>query len=140
MNLITDNTEETEDNTEETEDNTEERVDNIDDSNILEKSVCKGINILTNQKWKTYKLDITTKNLIENLEKTKVKHKKENFQKWLCMDIYPDVNTEDHIYLPVHRVLDELCTDVKSIIGAISNEKEFRDNVATMIYKESRYG
>ena len=114
-----------------------------DDTNIEDLVIENSFKILTNQKWKTYKLNIKTKNLLENLEKTKVKREREDFQKWLCRDIH-DVYAEDDAYLPVHCVLEALCEDVKSIIMErgciISNEKEFRDNVATMIYKESRYG
>ena len=53
---------------------------NTEDNNIVEKNmvknsivensiVGKNISILTNQKWKTYKVDITTKNLLKSLEK-----------------------------------------------------------------------
>jgi|TARA_B110000858_G_C17587136_1_gene373944 hypothetical protein len=114
-----------------------------DDTNIEDLVIENSFKILTNQRWKTYKLNIKTKNLLENLEKTKVKREQEDFQKWLCRDIH-DVYAEDDAYLSVHCVLEALCEDVKSIIiergCIISNEKEFRDNVATMIYKESRYG
>ena len=115
----------------------------VKNSIVKNSIVGKSITILANQKWKTYKLNIKTKNLLVNLEKTKVKREGEDFQKWLCRDIH-DVYAEDHAYLPVHCVLEALCEDVKRIIKergcVISNEKEFRDNVATMIYKESRYG
>lgn len=112
----------------------------MDNSNV-ENGIENKVHIMTNQKWKTYKTDNKMLNLFKNLEAMKEKHRKEDFKEWLNMNIYMD--NEDKKFIQVKMVLELLYKDVKMIIEnegyAISNEKQLRDNIATMIYKESKY-
>ena len=88
----------------------------------------KQLLMLTNQKWKTYK------QIKKNDEK--------NFIEWLNKNIklYED-ERDDEISLKVKDVLENLIYDINVIMKEkgreILNQKQLRDTVASMIYKES---
>lgn len=95
---------------------------------------------MTNQKWKTYEDDIKTKELLEKLEELKIKRRHEDFKLWLNSEIFLDSDKS----ILVKHVLEDLIENTVKICSEygikIINEKQLRDTVASMIYKESRYG
>lgn len=98
--------------------------------------------MLTNQKWKTYKIDKKTKDLIKSLDNIRKKNENRNFRDWLNKNIklYGD-ERDDNISLTVTDVLEKLIHDIYVIVKEkgkeILNQKQLRDTVASMIYKES---
>jgi len=102
----------------------------------------KQLLMLTNQKWKTYKIDKKTNDLIKSLDNIRKKNNKRNFIEWLNKNIklYED-ERDDEISLKVKDVLENLIHDINIIMKEkgreIINQKQLRDTVASMIYKES---
>ena len=98
------------------------------------------LTFMTNQKWKNYKISEKTKNLFFELEKLKKQQQKDDFVEWLNTDISYDKEE----CLLIKDVLEMLIDEVNSIISSnkntIINQKRLRDTIASMIYKESRYG
>jgi len=102
----------------------------------------KQLLMLTNQKWKTYKIDKKTKDLIKSLDNIRKKNDKRNFIEWLNKNIKLYENErDDEISLKVKDVLENLIHDINVIMKEkgreILNQKQLRDTVASMIYKES---
>jgi hypothetical protein len=102
----------------------------------------KQLLMLTNQKWKTYKIDKKTNDLIKSLDNIRKKNDEKNFIEWLNKNIklYED-ERDDEISLKVKDVLENLIYDINVIMKEkgreILNQKQLRDTVASMIYKES---
>ena len=100
----------------------------------------QGVTIMTNQKWKNYEPDKKMVELFSEIEKLKQKRKKEHFKNWLNLDV--ELNENDT--LKVKNILEHLIENVNSVVEtcglSIGNEKELRDNIATMIYKRSQDG
>mgnify|MGYP003996943259 CR=1 FL=1 len=102
----------------------------------------KQLLMLTNQKWKTYKIDKKTNDLIKSLDNIRKKNDEKNFIEWLNKNIklYED-ERDDEIALKVKDVLENLIYDINVIMKEkgreILNQKQLRDTVAYMIYKES---
>ena len=100
----------------------------------------QGVTIMTNQKWKNYEPDKKMVELFSELEKLKQKRKKEHFKKWLNLDV--EINENDA--LKVKNILEDLIENVNTVVETygllIGNEKELRDNIATMIYRRSQDG
>lgn len=102
----------------------------------------KQLLMLTNQKWKTYKIDKKTNDLIKSLDNIRKKNNKRNFIEWLNKNIKLYENErDDEISLKVKDVLENLIHDINVIMKEkgreILNQKQLRDTVASMIYKES---
>ena len=95
---------------------------------------------MTNQKWKDYKNNPKIEALFKTLEKQKKQRQQEDFQEWLSTDISYD--GEDPIY--VRDIIKSMLNEVSMIADGnktkIVNEKRLRDLVASMLYKESKYG
>ena len=109
--------------------------------NIMEnKQPIFKVKKMTNQKWKTYEDDIKTKELLEKLEELKIKRRHEDFKSWLNSEIFLDNDKS----ILVKHVLEDLVENTVKLCNEygikIINEKQLRDTVASMIYKESRYG
>ena len=102
-----------------------------------------GVVKMTNQKWKNYEPDKKMVELFLALEISKKKLKKQQFIEWLNKDIYVN-NDEDSHKLQIKTVLEELIKETMDLVKGyrltIGNEKELRDNIATMIYKRSEDG
>lgn len=102
----------------------------------------KQLLMLTNQKWKTYKIDKKTNDLFKSLDNIRKKNDEKNFIEWLNKNIklYED-ERDDDISLKVKDVLENLIHDINVIMKEkgreILNQKQLRDTVASMIYKES---
>lgn len=95
---------------------------------------------MTNQKWKEYKNDPKTEALFKTLEKQKKQREKEDFQEWLLKDIsYSD---EKPIYIRniILSMMEEISMIAKGNKTEIVNENRLRDIIASMLYKESKYG
>ena len=73
----------------------------------------KQLLMLTNQKWKTYKIDKKTNDLIKSLDNIRKKNNKRNFIEWLNKNIklYED-ERDDEISLKVKDVLENLIHDI----------------------------
>lgn len=102
----------------------------------------KQLLMLTNQKWKTYKIDKKTNDLIKSLDNIRKKNDKRKFIEWLNKNIKLYENErDDEISLKVKDVLENLIHDINVIMKEkgreILNQKQLRDTVASMIYKES---
>ena len=100
-----------------------------------------GVVKMTNQKWKNYEPDKKMVELFLALEISK--RKRQHFIEWLNTDIYVN-NDEDSQKIPIKTVLEELIKETMDLVKgyslSIGNEKELRDNIATMIYKRSEDG
>ena len=100
----------------------------------------QGVTIMTNQKWKNYEPDKKMVELFSSLEELKQKRKKEHFKNWLNLDVKLN---ESHA-LKVKNILEYLIENVNTVVEtcglSIGNEKELRDNIATMIYRRSQDG
>jgi len=108
---------------------------------LMEKTNKKqGVTIMTNQKWKNYEPDKKMVELFSSLEELKQKRKKEHFKNWLNLDVKLN---ESHA-LKVKNILEYLIENVNTVVEtcglSIGNEKELRDNIATMIYRRSQDG
>lgn len=100
----------------------------------------QGVTIMTNQKWKNYEPDKKMVELFSSLEQLKQKRKKEHFKNWLNLDVeLNEINT-----IKIKNILEDLIENVNSVVEtcglSIGNEKELRDNIATMIYRRSQDG
>tara|TARA_B100001063_G_C16758326_1_gene554436 strand:+ start:586 stop:918 length:333 start_codon:yes stop_codon:yes gene_type:complete len=101
--------------------------------------------LMTNQKWKEYKVDKKTSDLMNALEEMRENQKKRDFMEWLNLNliIYGDERDNERP-ICVKKVLKNLIDDINKIVEekgrAITNKKRLRDTIASMIYKESRYG
>ena len=95
---------------------------------------------MTNQKWKDYENDPKTEALFKTLEKQRENREKEDFQEWLLKDISND--NEDPIYIRdiIKLMLHEVSMMADGNKTKLVNEKRLRDMVASMLYKESKYG
>ena len=100
----------------------------------------KKLNFMTNQKWKDYENDPKTEALFKTLEKQRENREKEDFQEWLLKDISND--NEDPIYIRdiIKLMLHEVSMMADGNKTKLVNEKRLRDMVASMLYKESKYG
>ena len=100
---------------------------------------------MTNQKWKEYKVDKKTYDLMNALEEMRENQKKRDFMEWLNLDliIYGDERDNERP-ICVKKVLKNLIDDINKIMEekgrAITNKKRLRDMIASMIYKESTDG
>ena len=99
-----------------------------------------GVVKMTNQEWKNYEPDKKMVELFSALEELKKKRKQDDFKEWLNLDVELNENNT----LKIKYILEELITNVNSVVESyglvIGNEKELRDNIATMIYKRSLDG
>ena len=93
--------------------------------------------VMTNQKWKDYENDQKQKHFLRRW-KTKKQREKEEFQEWLSTDISCD--GEDPIYIHVLFYNDEEISMMADGNNKLVNKKRLRDMVASMLYKESKYG
>lgn len=100
----------------------------------------KKLKFMTNQKWKEYKNDPKTEALFKTLEQKRMQREKEEFQEWLVKDISYD--GEDPIYIGdiIKLMLYEVSMMTDGNKTKLVNEKRLRDMVASMLYKESKYG
>ena len=91
------------------------------------------------------KVECKTERLFKALEKLKIQRKKENFARWLKTDITDMVNydnsyEEDQHYLVRHMIEDLVHQVTKKLNDhgyTINQTKEFRDEIASFIYKLS---
>ena len=95
---------------------------------------------MTNQKWKDYEDDPKIKALFKTLEQQKRQREKEEFEEWLSKDISYD--EEDPIYIRniILTMMEEISMMADGNKTKLINEKRLRDMVASMLYKESKYG
>ena len=95
---------------------------------------------MTNQKWKEYKNDPKTEALFNTLEKQRMIREKEEFQEWLLKDISYDGEQPIYIRNIILSMIEEISMMTDGNKTPIVNKKILRDIVASMIYKESKYG
>ena len=136
---------------EKTNENTNENTNEKTNENTNEKTneniknKFNKVKIMTNQKWKNYKVDTKTKNLLNSLEILRQKEKKHKFKEWLIKKInfFEDERDYDH-NTRVCDILENLMEDINQIVyekgRIITNQKRLRDMVASMIYKENSDG
>ena len=98
------------------------------------------VKIMTNQKWKDYENDPKIESLFKTLEKQRENREKEGFQEWLVKDI--SYEGEEPIYIRdiIKLMLHEVSMMADGNKTKLVNEKRLRDIVASMLYKESKYG
>ena len=95
---------------------------------------------MTNQKWKEYKNDPKMEALFNTLEKQRIIREKEEFQEWLVKDISYDGEKSIYICDVIKLMLQEVYMMTDGNKTEIVNKKILRDIVASMLYKESKYG
>lgn len=95
---------------------------------------------MTNQKWKDYEDDPKIKALFKTLEKQKKQREKEDFQEWLSTDI--SYEGEEPIYIRniILTMMEEISMMADGNKTKLVNKKRLRDMIASMLYKESKYG
>ena len=92
------------------------------------------VKILNNpQPKKEYKLDIMHKNLFESLRKNRMERKNQLFQDWL--DIY--IEQDDLLIRDVIANVNKQIIE-KTYRNGFKLRKEFKDEVASYIYRQSR--
>jgi len=80
-------------------------------------------------------LDLQTRKLFENLEKSRQKQKDQNFQNWLREQNEDGApNTRFILWF-----IDEIKTILKHYKYDITDEKRFKDEIATFIYNLSNH-
>ena len=100
----------------------------------------KKLTFMTNQKWKEYKNDPKTEALFNTLEKQRMIREKEEFQEWLLKDISYDGEQPIYIRNIILSMIEEISMMTDGNKTPIVNKKILRDIVASMLYKESKYG
>tara|TARA_Y100000591_G_C21762541_1_gene660894 strand:+ start:954 stop:1268 length:315 start_codon:yes stop_codon:yes gene_type:complete len=100
----------------------------------------KKLTFMTNQKWKEYKNDPKMEALFNTLEKQRIIREKEEFQEWLVKDISYDGEKSIYICDVIKLMLQEVYMMTDGNKTEIVNKKILRDIVASMLYKESKYG
>ena len=100
----------------------------------------KKFSLMTNQKWKNYKNDPKIESLFKTLEKQRRIREKQEFQEWLLKDISYDGEEPIYIRDIIKSILDEVSMMTDGNKTKIVNKKRLRDTIASMLYKESKYG
>ena len=100
----------------------------------------KKLTFMTNQKWKDYENDPKIEDLFNTLEKQKKQREKEEFQEWLQKDISYDGEEPIYIRNIISSMIDEISMMTDGNKTPIVNKKILRDIIASMLYKESKYG
>ena len=100
----------------------------------------KKLKFMTNQKWKDYEDDPKTKALFKTLEQQKKQREKEDFQEWLSTDISYDGEEPIYIRNIILTMMEEISMMADGNKTKLVNKKRLRDMIASMLYKESKYG
>ena len=100
----------------------------------------KKLKFMTNQKWKDYEDDPKIKALFKTLEKQKKQREKEDFQEWLSTDISYDGEEPIYIRNIILTMMEEIYMMADGNKTKLVNKKRLRDMIASMLYKESKYG
>ena len=100
----------------------------------------KKLTFMTNQKWKEYENDPKTEALFNTLEKQRIIREKEEFQEWLQKDISYDGEQPIYIVNIIKSMLEEISMMADANKTQIISKKRLRDIIASMLYKESKYG
>ena len=100
----------------------------------------KKLNFMTNQKWKDYENDPKTEALFKTLEKQKKQREKKDFQEWLLTDISYDGEEPIYIRNIILTMMEEISMMTDGNKTKLVNKKRLRDMIASMLYKESKYG
>ena len=100
----------------------------------------KKLTFMTNQKWKDYENDPKTENLFNTLEKQRKKREQHDFKEWLQKDIRYDGEEPTYIRNIILSMIDEISMMTDGNKTPIVNKKILRDIIASMLYKESKYG
>lgn len=100
----------------------------------------KKLTFMTNQKWKEYKNDPKMNSLFKTLEKQRIIREKEDFQEWLLKDISYQEEPPIYIRNIILSMMEEISMMADGNKTEIVNENRLRDMIASMLYKESKYG
>ena len=95
---------------------------------------------MTNQKWKDYEDDPKIKALFKTLEKQRKQREKKDFQEWLSTDISYDGEEPIYIHNIILSMMEEISMMADGNKTKLVNKKRLRDMIASMLYKESKYG
>ena len=100
----------------------------------------KKLTFMTNQKWKDYEDDPKIKALFKTLEKQRKQREKKDFQEWLSTDISYDGEEPIYIHNIILSMMEEISMMADGNKTKLVNKKRLRDMIASMLYKESKYG